>query len=223
MKPVLRVSVTTKTFVLTFPLPPRNPNQSTKSQKKLPPGWIQKTTKSGNILYQNSFTGELSTVFPESEETESVPPPQVNIIQTPIDTQVEIASSNDVFGDISTPTPLQRSILDDEDKNGDREPKEKVIERVQEAFTVKLFDHQKEAILWMRDHENHRDYRGGILADDMGCGKTITTLGLVIANPNPKNKRQHTLLVVPFSLLMQWKQEIHDRTKKKYLKKIIIK
>lgn len=61
--------------------------------------------------------------------------------------------------------------------------------------------------------------KGGILADEMGLGKTIATLALVnsvpkdteyVGSPNFKNNRyafQTTLIVVPMSLLAQWKEE----------------
>ncbi|EGW33587.1 uncharacterized protein SPAPADRAFT_71410 [Spathaspora passalidarum NRRL Y-27907] len=57
--------------------------------------------------------------------------------------------------------------------------------------------------------------RGGILADEMGLGKTISALALVNSvpydtNPEKSNKpyaSKTTLIVVPMSLLSQWKQE----------------
>ncbi|RCK54666.1 DNA repair protein RAD5 [Candida viswanathii] len=59
--------------------------------------------------------------------------------------------------------------------------------------------------------------RGGILADEMGLGKTISTLALINsvpydnASPLPKSKKPYasrtTLIVVPMSLLSQWKSE----------------
>lgn len=47
--------------------------------------------------------------------------------------------------------------------------------------------------------------RGGILADDMGMGKTMTVLGLLLAS-----RRSPTLVVCPLSLLQVW--EGHTRT-----------
>ncbi|OQR97012.1 DNA repair protein RAD5, SWI/SNF-related matrix-associated actin-dependent regulator of chromatin [Achlya hypogyna] len=62
--------------------------------------------------------------------------------------------------------------------------------------------------------------RGGILADDMGMGKTIMVLALVAARkslytadwaPAGSARRGKTLVVCPLSLLHQWKQEFEAR------------
>ena len=43
---------------------------------------------------------------------------------------------------------------------------------------------------------------GGVLCDEMGLGKTIQTLALIHANPQPP-----TLIVVPVSVITQWRDE----------------
>ena len=71
--------------------------------------------------------------------------------------------------------------------------------------------HQIEGIKWClnrellldNDYHNDNNVRGGILADEMGLGKTILMLGCIISNP-----KRHTLIVVPSSLLNQWRKII---------------
>lgn len=62
--------------------------------------------------------------------------------------------------------------------------------------------------------------KGGILADEMGLGKTISTLALIHSVPydslaaqfeEPRYASKTTLIVVPMSLLSQWKAEF-DRS-----------
>lgn len=62
--------------------------------------------------------------------------------------------------------------------------------------------------------------KGGILADEMGLGKTISTLSLIhsvpydtecLDNEPPRYASKSTLIVVPMSLLSQWKAEF-DRS-----------
>lgn len=57
--------------------------------------------------------------------------------------------------------------------------------------------------------------KGGVLADEMGLGKTISTLSLVNSAPYDLDVTQNeeryasktTLIIVPLSLLLQWKKE----------------
>ena len=60
--------------------------------------------------------------------------------------------------------------------------------------------HQKEGYKWCSAREEDKSMRGGILCDEMGLGKTILMLGCMILNPVGQ-----TLIVVPPSLLNQWK------------------
>lgn len=45
--------------------------------------------------------------------------------------------------------------------------------------------------------------KGGIVADDVGLGKTLMAVAIIIANPKPK-----TLIILPKSLVYQWKSQI---------------
>lgn len=67
--------------------------------------------------------------------------------------------------------------------------------------------------------------KGGILADEMGLGKTILTLALIHSAPYEAGSRtegskryasKSTLIVVPMSLLSQWKNEFKRSNSNKY-------
>ena len=64
--------------------------------------------------------------------------------------------------------------------------------------------HQTTAFKWCSERETDPSIRGGILADEMGLGKTIVMLGLTVA----RFEDQGTLVVVPRSLLGQWRDQI---------------
>ena len=76
------------------------------------------------------------------------------------------------------------------------------------GFTLR--DYQKEGLKWMRGKEKGvagavAPY-GGILADEMGLGKTIQMISLIISGVGTTDGP--TLIVVPTSLMTQWKSEI---------------
>ncbi|KAK8084286.1 SNF2 family N-terminal domain-containing protein [Apiospora hydei] len=55
-------------------------------------------------------------------------------------------------------------------------------------------------------------YGGSILADDLGLGKTIQALALILSRPAAKRaKSKTTLIVVPLSLLKQWEDEFERK------------
>lgn len=72
--------------------------------------------------------------------------------------------------------------------------------------TVKaeLRPYQKQGFKWL--HYLHSQQLGGCLADDMGLGKTLQAITL-LATIYPKEKKP-TLIVMPRSLLFNWKQEV---------------
>ena len=72
---------------------------------------------------------------------------------------------------------------------------------------LKAIPYQRKAVEWALERELRvtEDTRGGIIADEMGMGKTFMVLGCMASNP--KNK---TLIVVPSILLDQWHKCIAD-------------
>lgn len=72
------------------------------------------------------------------------------------------------------------------------------------SITRKLKPFQLEGLSWMIEQEKS-SYRGGLLGDEMGMGKTIQAVSLIMSDfpqPNP------TLVIVPPVALMQWQKEI---------------
>lgn len=72
------------------------------------------------------------------------------------------------------------------------------------------FSYQIVGAGFIRGREKGKDEpHGGILADQMGLGKTITMLTAIAdGRPDPKAKCRTTLIVVPSNNLIQWHQEI---------------
>jgi SNF2 family DNA or RNA helicase len=68
-----------------------------------------------------------------------------------------------------------------------------------------LYPHQVEGIKFMADiEEKHKHYRGGILADEVGLGKTIQTIGLILERPG------HTLIAGPLGVVPQWAEKLRN-------------
>ena len=76
-----------------------------------------------------------------------------------------------------------------------------------EGLTLTMLPFQLEGLYWMRNQEK-TDFKGGILADEMGMGKTIQTIALLMAEPRQKPN----LVVAPTVALLQWRNEIEKHT-----------
>ncbi|HTS64589.1 MAG TPA: SNF2-related protein [Candidatus Acidoferrales bacterium] len=77
-----------------------------------------------------------------------------------------------------------------------------------EGFVGRLRDYQREGLGWM--HFLRRFGFGGCLADDMGVGKTAQVLALLETRREPRAEgkiAKPSLVVVPKSLVFNWKQE----------------
>jgi SNF2 family DNA or RNA helicase len=70
------------------------------------------------------------------------------------------------------------------------------------ALRATLLPYQQEAVTWCASRESECC----ILAYDMGLGKTVISCGLLVEKP------MQTLIMVPTSLLDQWKSEIEQHT-----------
>jgi DNA repair protein RAD16 len=77
-----------------------------------------------------------------------------------------------------------------------------------ETITRKLKSFQLEGLDWMTKQEQSQ-WKGGLLGDEMGMGKTIQAVSLIMSD-YPAN--DPTLVVVPPVALMQWQNEINEYT-----------
>ncbi|KAI9339258.1 SNF2 family N-terminal domain-containing protein [Pilaira anomala] len=100
-----------------------------------------------------------------------------------------------------------------------------------EGLRCHLMDHQIKGVSWMIDRENNKSSNGGILADNMGLGKTIQTIALMASTMTSESddededeqeerteeeEEDHkiTLIVTPLALIHQWVDEIITKTEK---------
>ena len=77
-----------------------------------------------------------------------------------------------------------------------------------EGITRKLKSFQLEGLDWMIRQEQSQ-WKGGLLGDEMGMGKTIQAVSLIMSDYPAKTP---TLVVVPPVALMQWQNEINEYT-----------
>ncbi|KXS14988.1 hypothetical protein M427DRAFT_123923 [Gonapodya prolifera JEL478] len=81
-----------------------------------------------------------------------------------------------------------------------------------EELRIKLLPFQKDGVAWMIHQENETVYGGGILADEMGMGKTLQAISLILSTPAEDGKRPPTLVLTPTVALLQWQAEINRHT-----------
>ncbi|CAF9914797.1 MAG: DNA repair protein rad16 [Alectoria fallacina] len=77
-----------------------------------------------------------------------------------------------------------------------------------DTITRRLKSFQLEGLDWMTKQEKSQ-WKGGLLGDEMGMGKTIQAVSLIMSDYPAKDP---TLVVVPPVALMQWQNEINEYT-----------
>ncbi|GEQ66775.1 hypothetical protein JCM33374_g438 [Metschnikowia sp. JCM 33374] len=83
-------------------------------------------------------------------------------------------------------------------------------------MNVRLLPFQLEGLNWLIKQEEG-EFAGGVLADEMGMGKTIQTIALFMQDLT----KRPNLVVGPTVALMQWKHEIENHTKEGKLKVLL--
>lgn len=74
------------------------------------------------------------------------------------------------------------------------------------GLKLKLLPFQQESLYWMKEQEKGT-WKGGMLADEMGMGKTIQTIALLLSD-----RKKPNLIVAPTIAVVQWKNEIESYT-----------
>ncbi|KAK2462283.1 hypothetical protein APHAL10511_005589 [Amanita phalloides] len=95
----------------------------------------------------------------------------------------------DVWGDLST-IPVNQPTMVPQPEN----------------LKLTLLPFQRESLSWMQQQERS-SWCGGILADEMGMGKTIQMISLIVTDGQKPN-----LVVAPTVAIMQWKHEVLSHT-----------
>lgn len=90
------------------------------------------------------------------------------------------------------------------------------VDAILPTLKVTLMPHQILGVAWMLSRERNDKYKGGILADSMGLGKTIQTIATMAENPSTDPQRKTTLVIAPVALLTQWEDEINKFVKNKW-------
>ncbi|KAL8903514.1 MAG: hypothetical protein Q9207_003872 [Kuettlingeria erythrocarpa] len=87
-----------------------------------------------------------------------------------------------------------------------------------------LLHHQLLGASFMRDRElGQVQPYGGLLADEMGFGKTVMMIATMVTNPpGPSDKARSTLIVCSNSLLLQWRRELANHAQDGIFNTIII-
>ena len=78
------------------------------------------------------------------------------------------------------------------------------LKDIQQKLKVKLFPYQEKGVVWLE--EQRRNGHGCMLADEMGLGKTLQVIAYLTSCPTDSRH----LIVVPSSLVFNWRNEIQN-------------
>ncbi|CAH7674033.1 adenosinetriphosphatase [Phakopsora pachyrhizi] len=79
-----------------------------------------------------------------------------------------------------------------------------------DGLSLTLLPFQLEGLDWMKKQEAG-PWAGGVLADEMGMGKTIQTIALILSD-RVKGENKQSLVIAPTVAIMQWRNEIEKFT-----------
>lgn len=162
------------------------------------------------------------------EEHRSIPKEELKPLLTGLETIEDEEEVDRILGELCKEEGPQLATIDpnDEDFFYDVPARPGPLPTPPE-MTQELLPFQKLGLGFMMGQEEGV-YKGGILADEMGMGKTIQTISLLLA---AKAKRLQegsaegflapTLVIAPTSAVMQWHDEIKDFTEEGSLKVMV--
>ena len=87
------------------------------------------------------------------------------------------------------------------------------------SLCSELYPYQRQALAWMMEREKECLPRGGVLADEIGLGKTVEIISLILANRRPQQVRapdahsRATLIVSPQTIANQWVSEMQKHAR----------
>ncbi|WVZ87280.1 hypothetical protein U9M48_033941 [Paspalum notatum var. saurae] len=130
---------------------------------------FQRCTANGNGMSSSMPTDDVF-VYGGQRSHRIFPPPMPSLTSVN-GTKVDYDVEERLFGS------EERAVYEEALKHISQESKEEDLP--DGVMSISLLKHQKIALAWMVSKENSSHCPGGILADDQGLGKTISTIGLI--------------------------------------------